>query len=642
MESMLTSTATYAEAREVSIAAAVEISGNACGPLVQSVTNAWYAVGVGAEFNSSCAVTYGFFGNNNVAVDEAASPSGCTSQKVINIPVILPANSSATITATGSASTDKDYSVPATITNSNSVTDKVYLPVTIKNDAAIENDESIQLSLSVSNAGSNAVNPVLQLTITDDDVVPVIGSGGRTLLTETFSLPDGAPGPAGWNRVVEIPEDASDPTAFTGHNTWQIGGGKLVITGKEPLTGVSLPAGNYYDNSESRTYIQTPLIDATGLSLVQLSFDYRVQGEVDPQKINIADPSIDKLPVFDYMSVMYSLDGANWKELTSGDFKKFASALPANGAFSGRLPTSLANKKFYLAFRWYNDTNAGGPESVQIDNVSVTGAPRTPENEQGDNSREILSAGDDIYFYTVQDGELVSRIKNNTNRSYGCTNIFIERAGNTAFNLYQGRDGIHKVADKVVRVEPSLSFKGGSAITLYFTEEQVAALEAATAHTRADFQVYQVGAVSYTQAASNNTKRFIPAVSSANGIVSFTITTGNDYLHGSYAIGVPVTLFTTQKSILARDGVISRFEFGTAFPNPVKNRLSIDVTSPVNSRLNIEVINSVGQVVATKAAAITPGRQRVDLDLRSLTSGTYMIRTRSEDGILLNSQSVVK
>lgn len=642
METMLSSTATYAEAREVSIAAATELSGNPCGPLVQSVTNAWYAVGVGAAFNSSCAVTFGFFGNNAVSVDETASPSGCNSQKIINLPVILPANSSATITTTGSASADKDYTVPASITNTSAVTDKVYLPVTIKNDAAIENDETIQLSLSVSNAGSNAVNSVLQITITDDDVVPVIGSGGRLLLGENFSLPDGTPGPAGWNRVAEIPEDASDPTAFTGHNSWQIAGGKLVITGKEPLTGIAMPPGNYYDNSESRTYIQTPLIDATGLSLVQLSFDYRVQGEVDPQKINIADPDIDKLPVFDYMSVMYSLDGSNWKELTSGDFKKFASAAPATGSFSGRLPASLANKKFYLAFRWYNDTNAGGPESVQVDNVSVTGSPRTPENEVGDNSREILSGGDEIYFYSIQDGELVSRVKNNTGRSYGCTNIFIERTGSSAFNLYQGRDGIHKVADKVVRLEPSLSFKGASTVTLYFTEEQVAALEGATAHVRSDFQVYQVGAVSYSQAAANNTKRFAPAVSTNNGIVSFTITLGNDYLHGSYAIGVPVTLFATQKSIQPRDAFISRFEFGTAFPNPVKNRLSIGVTSPVKGWLKIEVINSMGQVMLTRMAAITPGRQQVDLDLGNLASGSYMVRTRSEDGIILNSQSVIK
>src|SRR6202012_217924 len=48
-ELALTSTAHYADARTVSIAQATTIFG-ACSPEVQSVTNAWYAVGVGSAF----------------------------------------------------------------------------------------------------------------------------------------------------------------------------------------------------------------------------------------------------------------------------------------------------------------------------------------------------------------------------------------------------------------------------------------------------------------------------------------------------------------------------------------------------------------------------------------------------------------
>jgi Zn-dependent metalloprotease len=642
-ETLLSANATYAEAREVSISVATELSGNPCGSLVESVTNAWYAVGVGTAFDAACATTYGFFGQNSVTVNEAANPAGCNSQKTINLPVILPANSTAGISVSGSATAGEDFSVPSAITNNNSVTDKVYLTVTIKNDAVIENNESLQLSVAISNTGNSAVNTVLNLTITDDDVVPVIGSGSRTLLSESFTLPDGSPGPSGWVTVADIADDVSDPSAFKGHNYWQVAGGQLVITGKEPLTGVALPAGNYYNNSESRSYIQTPLIDATGLSLLNLSFDYRVQGEVDPQKINIGEPDIDKLPVFDYMSVMFSLDGINWTEMTSGDFKKFASALPATGSFTGRLPAAVANKKFYIAFKWYNDTNAGGPESVNIDNVHLTGSPRTPENDPGHNSRETLNAGNDIYFYSIQDGQVITRIQNNSaSRTYGCTNTYIEKTGNGAFNLYQGRDGIHKVSEKIIRVEPALSFKGSSVITLYFSEEQVSSLEAATGYSRNDFQVYQVAAANYMLAANNNTKRFTPVVNSANGVVSFTLTTGNDYIHGSYALGIPVTLFLTQKALKQPDDDPGMFKFSRVYPNPVKNRISIDVTAPQNDRLYIEVINSLGQVVRSNQVVVFVGKQNIGVDISGLKAGSYMIRTRSEDGVLLDSQSIVK
>jgi Zn-dependent metalloprotease len=643
METMLSSTATYAEAREVSIAAATEITGDPCGAIVESVTNAWYAVGVGDKFNPVCTATYGFIGKLSSAVSETVTPAGCNSQKAVNIPIVLPANSSATVTTSGSATNGQDYSLASSsVSNTTNTNNKVYITVNIKNDAIIENDETVNLQVSVANAGGSPVNAAYSLTITDDDVIPVIGTGSRQLLSENFNQPDGYGGPAGWNTVVEIPEDASDPTAFTGHNHWELAAGQLVVTGKEPLTGLALPAGNYYDNSESKTYVQTPLIDASGLSIINVHFDYRIQGEVDPQKINLSEPDIEKLPVFDYMTVMYSFDGVNWVELEQGDFRKFASALPESGSFNGILPAALANKKFYLAFRWYNDTNAGGPESVKIDNLEVSGSPRTLENEPGHNSRENLGAGNEVYFYSVQDGQVLGKINNNTIKNYGCTNLFIEKAGNGSFNLYQGRDAIHKVSEKILRIEPSVSYKGNVNIVVYLTEEQVNALEIATDRSRTEFFVYQVGAAAYTLAASNNTKKFVPVVNSFNGVVSFTFTLGNDNLSGSYAVGCPVTLFATQRPVITPETNAAGWKFTAVYPNPANGKVYLEVNTSHDQPVIIEVINSIGQVIISQKENLFAGNRKIALRVEKLAGGSYMIRTKAADGSLLDNQTFIK
>ncbi len=205
------------------------------------------------------------------------------------------------------------------------------------------------------------------------------------------------------------------------------------------------------------------------------------------------------------MAVMYSLDGISWVELNRGDFKAFASVLPANGSTTGLLPLSLANKQFYLAFRWYNDTNAGGPVSVKVDNVVVKGTPRKIENDVTHSSRENVGAGQEVYFYSVQDGEVLGKVKNGATKDYGCTGVYVKKGGSGSFNLYQSKDGLHKVADKVVRVETSIIYKAATTVTLYYTEAQLQALELSTGKARTAFNIYHVDAAAYTGASAQNT-----------------------------------------------------------------------------------------------------------------------------------------
>jgi Zn-dependent metalloprotease len=644
METMMSSTATYAEARAASIEAATVMSNDPCGPLVESVTNAWYAVGVGPAFVKPCVITYGFISKNGTSVIESGTSSGCDATKTIEVPVLIPAGGSASLTKSGTAAEGADYTVNTnTLTNTGTGISRQNFIVTIKNDGVVEGDESIVLRITVTNAGASPVNSTYTVTIIDDDVTPVIGSGERILLSESFTRADGFDDPAGWTEKLELAEGPADPLAF-GKNQWGIFGNALAITGREGQTGLVLPAGTYNSNSESQTLIVSPQLDSRGLSQLKVKFDFQVQGEVDVQSGDPLTQTMDQYPVFDYMAVAYSLDGINFVELNTGEFHRFASVTPASATFMANLPAALANKQFYLAFRWVNDGNAGGPVSVSIDNLEVKGTPRSIENDVNQNGRETLNAGQSVYFYSIQDGELIVRAANNSGRDYGCTNTYVEKSGSGAFNLYQGGGSLVKVSDKVVRIESTSAYRTSNTVTLYFTEQQLQNLEAATAATRNNFKVYLVSAGSYLQAAANNTAAYTPVYTAIPGIGGYFTVSFNNYIVGSYALGTPVSTFFRTNAVTAAEGVegADAWSFAPLYPNPGRGVATLNITAPAPARVQVEVLNTIGQVLAVQPESLLKGANRITVSLGAAAGGNYRIRVRDAAGNTLNTQGYLK
>lgn len=637
METMLTSTATFAEARQVSIAIATDISGSPCSNLVQTVTNAWYAVGVGPKFVTPCTITYGFVNTNVIGASETAPIIGCASSKVINVSFIMPPNSAANISVGGNAIRNADYFIStATVTNNTSVIAKKILPVTIINDGNIEGDENLLITLTISNTGSNPVNRNFTLKILDDDVAPVLGNVAKQLLAQYFTRGDGFNEVTGWTEIFEIPEAPNgDPLAF-GKNQWGVFGNRLTITGKDGVTGAAYPAGNYNNVSESQTLVRTPLIDAGGVSTVSIRFDYTVQGEIDPLTL---DP--ENFPAFDYMAVAYSLDGVNFVELAGGEFRQFASAAPTSGTLIAPLPASLANKKFYLGFRWHNDGNAGGPQSVSIDNLVVSGTPRRLENQLSHNARNIMSSGVDAFFISVQDGEVLGRIKNNSTSDFGCTNMFIERTGNSIFNLYGATNSTVRVSQKVFRINPNNNITASNYVVLYYSEAQLAALEAATGRPRNTFSLFFVNASGYTAATPANTTQYPLVYTAVPGVGGFYTSGLLNRLGGSFALGVNSTsarpYVSTQEKMAS-----SEWTFTNAYPNPVKDNLSMIATTPVKQKASVTVMAFEGKIVKTQAYDFTAGTNKINVNMQGLPAGTYIVQVMDAAGTILKKETVVK
>jgi Zn-dependent metalloprotease len=730
-EVMLTSTATYAEARSVSIATAKAYSGDPCGSIVQSVTNSWYAVGVGSAFSTPCTVTYGFVFTAPLSVPEGRNGFGCNALDTLKIPVTIPANSTINITTGGTATLNVDYILIASSLNNPSASVKTdTIKLAIINDAVVEANETIDVTISVSNNGGNPVNTTYSVTIVDDDVVPVIGADSITLINENFeSYPLGFNSPTGWTETLEIPEDPALDPQVNGKNQWGVfqmnspsnTTKALAITGRLDASGTgTLPGGTYINTSTSQTRITPGMMDARGLHGIHIKFDYTVQGEVDP---NGVDP--EQYSKLDYMALAYSFDGVNYTEL--GPQYTFASAVPVSGTFNADLPAKLDNKQFYLAFRWVNDPLIGGPVSVSVDNLVLKAVPAKIETQLNNAGNERINGAQEVYFYSANDREIIAKINTSGSHNYGCVTATLEKAGNSAFTLYTDANENHKVGDKVVRVTPTTNNSAGTyTISLYLTEQEIIAIETATAQPRNAFYMYKTSAANYTGANSSNTSRvaagYTAIAGGAGGIFTASFSTGfSAFAVGAVSSGaLPVSClsftgtrtatgvklnwsvaqevnnkkFTIERSsdgtrfsdlvTIAADtrngGMYSTednnlvglstvyyrlkqvdvsgaesyicnvvnlrvskdkvFTIGNIYPNPVKDKAMVKITTSENMKLNVEVLNGIGQMVGRQMQQLAVGSNNIQLPLAPASSGNYLVRFKDENGNVLGTQTI--
>ncbi len=183
-ELALTNTATYANCRTASIAAATTLYG-ACSPEVEAVTRAWYAVGVGANF-SSCVPQISFEAPTSI-VSEDASLADCKPSRIVTIPVsyagpaLTGGNASVTAVIVGGTAiqgVDYDLTSPTATFLSGSATPQS-IAITVYDNGATKTNKYIDLSYTLASGGSNITSSVdldtMRVTISDDDYAPYAG-----------------------------------------------------------------------------------------------------------------------------------------------------------------------------------------------------------------------------------------------------------------------------------------------------------------------------------------------------------------------------------------------------------------------------------------------------------------------------------
>jgi hypothetical protein len=62
------------------------------------------------------------------------------------------------------------------------------------------------------------------------------------------------------------------------------------------------------------------------------------------------------------------------------------------------------------------------------------------------------------------------------------------------------------------------------------------------------------------------------------------------------------------------------------YPNPVKDQLTVEVTSDNNSETKIEIYNSYGRLVMVKNMSVVNGTITSQINMSGLEAGMYMVR----------------
>ena len=366
----------------------------------------------------------------------------------------------------GTATNGIDYQLMTpSVTFTSGIKSDQNITIRIYDDAMIEGTEDFTLGYTLSgttDAFSGASNQTHQVNITDDDALPT-PSGTTVLLNEDFES-----GAGGW---------VLDHTG--GQNRWRIAQGINPIAGNAS-TRIARANGNanYRTNSTSSSRLVSPQLNATGLTNLDLSFDFLCNGE----RFNGVN--------YDYGKLEYSLDGTNWVNIegdaTNSPFVNQATVT----TYSTTLPAACENTTFYLGWAWENDNNSGTNPGWYIDNITVSSTSTTLiENTLGGLDQQYLGPNSTVYFYDQVSGELMAKIDNTSAHDYGCTSIQVDRAGTNA-SLYQSSNVAFSVTDKTFLITPANNNPFGTyTIRLYYRGNEVNGWEAATGQLRTNMNV---------------------------------------------------------------------------------------------------------------------------------------------------------
>ncbi|UAY52317.1 M4 family metallopeptidase [Ferruginibacter albus] len=481
-ETSLTATSVYSDCRDVSINAATTLYGS-CSKEVEIVTNAWYAVGVGAAY-VPCVPTVSF---NKAAenISETASPNiSCPPSKTITLTVSLSSAASAqtdvSLQLSGTAVAGIDYTVsPSTVSFAIGETGPKNITITVFDNEVIDSTRTLTISYLVNANGGNAVAGnsfnTYALTITDDDIAPhasyvnTVAYGNYTTGLATSAFADAAyrdkkiqhiysaadlksyglvPG-----TITAIAVNASE-TSLTG-NVYKNFNFAAGFSSSTSITGSYISGlTNEYSNSAftlasswNTFSFSTPLV-WDGVSSLVLQFCYN----------NTSNGNSDD-----------ALEGED-----AGAGSNVTAYQRANsGSADGCSFTSVNNTQYR-------------PILAITETVPQTNAETTMVSDTA-----TLGPNKDVYFYSST-GKIMARVKNLTAYDYGCTKVSIDRIGSSSSQFWNVVPNNY-LASKSFRITPTNNTSSGHyQVTLYYTAAEITGWQTATGQSWNNAQMVKV------------------------------------------------------------------------------------------------------------------------------------------------------
>ena len=719
MELMLSPNALYAEARATSINVARALYGQ-CSPEEKSTTDAWFAINVGAKY-AGCTLPTISANSSATNVRETAGGTDCIRYNDYNVGVMLSsAQTAATVinfASTGATTMESDKFKLSQDTVIFQAGQFGFRAVNLRvfDDAMVDGDRSIAIRIN-----GASLDTTITFNIAEDDKLPVIG-GTKTLLSENFeAMTEGrfdsvTNATNAWKQIYKISPTPIYWSVRKAPATPTVG---YQYTTKRAIVELPLLPGNalYDQNVSAQIILRTPLIDATGLNTIKVQFTFQAGGE----------PAC---ATCDYGQLSYSYDGINFNTFSPSVILYIQ---PKDSILNYTLPANLEGKQFYLGFQWNNDVNGGSSTSLTLDNLSVTGKGRTIETVKDATVSEKVNQeiSKPSFFFNPKTGNIISSITNSAAFNYGCITAAVEDSGRTSMKFIPSLTASPIVGHKVIRMTPATNNATGAYnITLYFTEAEIAGIEAGAGTTRTNFYMFKTSANPYTGATTANTvsvKAVYTAITGFGGSFSadfttgfsafavgslagfvvtpvscmdFTATQNNNVVNLQWKVDVesnnnagyeieksangvnfdvvsklPVNLANSGKYSFAdnnmggfsdiyyrlkqvdKDGKYSYicktvqvkvpnnkgFSIGNTHPNPVTDAAFINVYSNRTIALRSDYFNATGQLINSVIDKLPAGSSVIAVKLKTVISGTYLIRFQNEKGELLGTQTFIK
>ena len=418
-----------------------------------------------------------FFGSLVGAItEETATTADCRGYKdyLVTLDVFCQATGNATLhfATTGTAVSGKDFDlIPSSLSFAANETSKA-ITLRVYNDDEPESTEIIDLSFTITGNGVTAglSGQTQRITITDNDRVPLatgafsatFGNGSTTIQNQSFL--QSAYTRAKYQYVVL----ASEMTA-KGLSAGNLQGLAFNIvqrgsTGSFTYKGLTIALA-----PTTATAVNPP--HSTGFVQVY-SGNYTVSG-TGTQTFSFNTPFNWDGTSNVVIQICYDNEGVapgTGPEVLSGESSVSGSSAPTVFARNNTaLPTAAGcNLAFSSASTFRPDITLIGSAT----GTSIASALNTTYST-------YIAPYADVYVYSTA-GEIVARIKNNSNHDYGCTQVIVDRTGKGSEQFWN-EETSNYLASKTIHVIPANNNPSGKyEITLYYTAAEVAGWQAAT------------------------------------------------------------------------------------------------------------------------------------------------------------------
>ncbi|MDF2381538.1 T9SS type A sorting domain-containing protein [Nostoc ellipsosporum NOK] len=329
---------------------------------------------------------------------------------------------------------------------------KKLVTVRFFDNAEIDGNRTLTLSYSISGTGVQAGTSFQTQTITitdDDNVTP--SQNPIVLLSQDFETST-----AGWDLLTS----AGMP------NLWVVSdGGTAGGTGSCAYISNSTTAP--YANSYTKTVsglalLRSPVINTTGYTGLQLSFKYRVRGEVISST------------AYDYGMATYlpAATPTTYTRITGTPIYAGTTSAVSGTTTITLTDAAMLNNSFHLGFLWNNNASGGNDPAMNIDDILLTASATTIETAVGNSyGTDVRSGTNNIFRSTA--GRVIASF-NNLNAGVNNVTASVTQSG-TALVTLATTVGSYQRSSKVIRIAPaSANTTATYQVTLYFTTAELA------------------------------------------------------------------------------------------------------------------------------------------------------------------------